>query len=40
MSQEDFVKKVFDKKPTVEVLSEYKGQDQKVLFKCKICNCG
>lgn len=37
MSQEDFVKKVFDKKPTVEVLSEYKGQDQKVLFKCKIC---
>lgn len=37
MSQEDFVKKVSDKKPTVEVLSEYKGQDQKVLFKCKIC---
>ena len=38
MTQEEFIERVSKVKPTVEVLSEYKKINEKVRFRCKICN--
>ena len=35
MSQEVFVERVKNIKPDIEILSEYKGQKEKVKLRCK-----
>ena len=37
LTHEEFIERVQKIKPTVEVLSEYKGAYEKVYFRCKIC---